>query len=247
MGIGTLEPKKPDQAKHRRRLAATVAMLLAEQLRDALETPEFSFRQIPPRNTPEWLAYWRAQDKKWRKAILPILEAMANASLDELFELVKDLPEAPYIDPLILEGRQAVALWLDDYSFGLVKDINETSRQAIEDAIKQGHLIPGFTRQDMVDLLAPTFGPRRAEMIAVTETTRSYAEGQRLAAEAMKQAGIETVAVWHLNRARPEYEGDECDDRDGLPETEWPTDEFPPLHVNCECIVTFIVKIPVLA
>src|SRR3990167_1894339 len=233
----------------KKRLTAIVARLLAEQFRAVnaelgLPARASDLPPWPPRNTDAWRLFWREQDKLMRRELTPVLRSMAEAKLSELMLLAKTDIWAELVDTAIVKAQAAILLWADSYTFGLVKGINETSRNVIEDALQKALTLPGFTRENLVAELAPTFGANRAEMIGVTEVTRAYSEGQQLGAQELKDVGIIAVAVWHVNGGSTTREPDECDDRDELPESEWPTDEFPPLHPNCECTVTYDIRGP---
>ena len=113
--------------------------------------------------------------------------------------------------------------------------INDTTRAVIEDALRQFYEIEGMTRQDFVDMISPSFGAARAEMIAVTETTRAYNEAHRETMEEIAAAGFEMVNYWQTSK--DELVCPLCAPRDGLPEEEWDSPDWPPLHVNCRCDV----------
>jgi hypothetical protein len=88
-------------------------------------------------------------------------------------------------DPAVV--NTAAMKWAREYSFNLIRGITETTRQAVSEAIQRWNSTPGMVRQELEDLLAPTFGEKRAESIAITEVTRAAAAGvnenQRLLAE----------------------------------------------------------------
>src|SRR4030067_1144092 len=123
-----------------------------------------------------------------------------------------------------LTARAAIPRGPDSYPCGLVKGINETSRNVIEDALQKALTLPGFTRENLVAELAPTFGANRAEMIGVTEVTRAYSEGQQLGAQELKDVGIIALAGWRVNEGSTTRRPDARDDRDELPESEGPAE-----------------------
>lgn len=81
---------------------------------------------------------------------------------------------------------------------------------------------------DLVRMIEPMFGTRRAEMIASTETTRLFNEGNKLA---YAEAGIENS---EFQTARDSHVCMICEPFDGqrFPINEGPQ---PPLHVRCRC------------
>lgn len=79
------------------------------------------------------------------------------------------------------------------------------------------------------------YSPVRAEMIAVTETTRAAVEGERaLAAQLEKESGIKLIPVWQTSK-------DErvcllCGPKHGK---EIVDGKYPPEHPNCRCWVVY--------
>lgn len=123
------------------------------------------------------------------------------------------------------------------YAYDLVKGIDDTSRDAISKAIGSFVETPGMTIGDIIDQLP--YNSARAERIAVTETTRAYATGQRMAGEDLQKEfpGMKIIKTWFGNQDDRECEI--CFSFDGK-EIEL-DEEFgdgilePPAHVNCRC------------
>jgi SPP1 gp7 family putative phage head morphogenesis protein len=67
--------------------------------------------------------------------------------------------------------------WASDYAYTLVRDIQATSARVL-----QSHLAEYFNTtlsyRGLLDALAPTFGRKRAEVVAQTEVTRAAARGE---------------------------------------------------------------------
>jgi SPP1 gp7 family putative phage head morphogenesis protein len=84
------------------------------------------------------------------------------------------------------------ARWASQYSYELVQGINTTTQarlqQAVDDWFKERTTLP-----DLVKELEPTFGRRRARLIAQTETTRAAAEGSTLGYE---ESGVVEEMQW---------------------------------------------------
>jgi hypothetical protein len=68
--------------------------------------------------------------------------------------------------------------WARRYSGELITNINDTTKQAVQQAVERWYG-NGEQLSALVDDLQPTFSKRRAKLIAQTETTRSAAEGSR--------------------------------------------------------------------
>lgn len=61
------------------------------------------------------------------------------------------------------------------HAYGLVRGINDTTKEILQREV--GAFLQQPTRiRDLADTLQPTFGKRRAKLIAQTETTRAYAQ-----------------------------------------------------------------------
>jgi hypothetical protein len=144
----------------------------------------------------------------------------------------------------LTKPNENAAKWARDYAYELIKGIDETSLKLVQDAISG--FVEGGTIGDIIDALAPEFGDIRASTIAVTETTRAFAEGQKLGADQML-AEFPDVAIyktWFTNN--DDIVCDDCGPLDGV---EVPMDESfgevdaPPYHVNCRCWIDYNTKL----
>lgn len=140
--------------------------------------------------------------------------------------------------------------WVDAYytsadaaAVGSIPNLNTTSRTQFARAFtewQRGELETGTFAEglpQLVDALTPTFGPVRAERIAVTETTRVIVESQRAASEA-----DEFVTHYRFTAAADELVCPICGPlhMEAIEKTSagWLVDGvrmYPPLHVNCRC------------
>lgn len=126
------------------------------------------------------------------------------------------------------------ARWADEYAFGLVKGITETTAQRIRDALEASRR-NDWPREMLVERLSRVFGRVRAEMIATTELTRAYSQGTEIARQIMHDFGVERVHVWRT--AQDERVCQICGPRNGRAQGDgW--DELPPAHVSCRCWTT---------
>jgi hypothetical protein len=146
--------------------------------------------------------------------------------------------------------RQA-AEWAEDMANGMARDIAGTTERNIADGLRRffrevsdsGAVIDIYqgvsdvqrgllTVEDLTRILAPSFGPKRAEMIASTEITRAVnASTERLKDEFAAQ-GVAMVEVWYTaedSRVCPI-----CGPNHGKRRGDgW---EFPPpAHPRCRC------------
>ncbi len=138
----------------------------------------------------------------------------------------------------ISKANVAAWAWANQYSFELVKNITETSRQLVAQVVAQFVETPGMTIGDLAAALEQTFGATRAQAIAVTETTRAYTQANVITQNMLREMGVNTVRVWQTSKDDKTCE-DICVPLDGLEESEWGDyADGPPAHVNCRCWTT---------
>jgi SPP1 gp7 family putative phage head morphogenesis protein len=129
--------------------------------------------------------------------------------------------------------NRAAQLWARDYSFGVVRGINETTRRAISGVVQQYASTPGMTIDDVARLLEPTFGKRRAQAIATTEITRAYSQAAQIAQQQMAAQGLQTTLQWVT--WRDEKVCPVCSPLHGRTDYQSEYPYGPPAHVNCRC------------
>jgi len=90
--------------------------------------------------------------------------------------------------------------WIQSYGYDLVKGINDFTLKGIRDALDYFVSTPGFTVGDAIAMMP--FDAVRAEMVAVTETTRAYAQGALRVAEQLMEdyPDLRVVKTWYTNR-----------------------------------------------
>jgi hypothetical protein len=189
-------------------------------------------------------AFWSGERQRLYQLLFPRIETAAVAGARYAFD---DLAAEVGIGTDWGLVNSAASDWAESYTYELVSQISETSRDflrtAISDWTQSGEPLSALA--DTIDA-ASLFGPVRSEMIAVTEVTRAYAEGNK---RAWRASGVVDGMRW--NNAE---DGSVCDicgplggveaNLDGLfvhPET---GEEFdsPPGHVACRCWLTPIVR-----
>ena len=169
--------------------------------------------------------FWEEMSAALHEALMSPLQAIARLGYEDL------IAEAPKSEKATSD---AIREWLLSYGFDLIKDITDASRDGIEDAIAT-YLEGGVTLEDTIGKLSQWFDANRALRIAVTETTRAYDQGDRIATQELRDAGFEVKDIW--NTRNDDLVDDDCAEREGLESADWPTSERPPLHVNCRCTV----------
>lgn len=128
--------------------------------------------------------------------------------------------------------------WANYYTFPLVKDLSQTQLVVISETLQDYIATPGMTRGQVEERLRTVFGPVRAEMIAVTETTRAYSEATNWTQRNLNSYGIDMERIWRTSN--DELVCPICAPLNGKPEREWRNDygHGPPAHVRCRCGAT---------
>lgn len=123
-----------------------------------------------------------------------------------------------------------------DYNYKWIKGITDTTREQTMTAITNW-MQSGAPLDDLSIALEPIFGEVRARMIAATETTRVYAQGNM---DAWDASGVVDRARWMT--AEDDLVCEICGSLDGVEFDAGDTDHAPPAHVNCRCSIQPIVS-----
>jgi len=165
------------------------------------------------------------------------VEAGVSFGIDALGNLATDVDWK-------LVNKDAVA-WARDYAGTLIDQIDDATLDATRNAIANW-AESGAPLPDLIDQLAPWYGEERASRIAVTETTRSFAEANR---QAYAASGVVAQMEW-----RTAVDELVCPICGPLHEQQRDLDESfgedvfgeemftPPAHPNCRCIVSPVVR-----
>jgi len=121
-----------------------------------------------------------------------------------------------------------VGKYTDEWWAQLSKSTEKGLRTAIEK-----HVAQNTSMKDLLLDIEPLFGEQRAGVVATTEVTRLYAEGNKIA---YADAGVQEVE-WLTT-------GDPCPLCEELEGQTWTIEdaETPPLHVGCLCWLAPIVN-----
>lgn len=135
--------------------------------------------------------------------------------------------------------NKAAKRWAKRYTYDLVTGITQTSADYCRGKITEW-IESGAPLDELVKSLEPMFGEVRAQMIATTETTRAYAEGNRIS---WKESGVVDGVKW-----RTAVDDRVCDICSPLHEKAGTLDEgvegyTPPAHVNCRCSIIPVVNV----
>jgi len=165
-----------------------------------------------------------------RAAVLP---EMRNLTVDNTMRLSAEVGVA--FDPAVINTE--ALRWAREYAFDLVRGLTGTTRDQLREATAAFVQTPGLTIGDIEQLIEPTFGPVRAELIATTEVTRAYSAATNELQELMRRTTpeLETVRVW--NTMQDELVCPACGPLEGAPESVWigQFPDGPPAHPRCRC------------
>jgi len=131
--------------------------------------------------------------------------------------------------------NQRAVTWARNYTYELVRGINNTTRNALQNAIGD-FFQEAMTREVLEGRISPLFGPVRAEMIAVTEVTRASVEGERALANLLAQQGIMMRPYWLTSNDEISQRCPICGPKHNVLITD---DVFPPGHIRCRCTVRY--------
>ena len=133
--------------------------------------------------------------------------------------------------------------WAAMYTPILSGQINESTRRMVSQTISRW-IENSETFDDLVADLAPVFGQSRAELIASTEVTRAFAEGNLIA---YRESGV--VQKWEWRTAADELVCPICGPLAGK-QRQMGIEEFdlgimqPPAHPRCRCWVVPVIEYP---
>jgi hypothetical protein len=147
------------------------------------------------------------------------------------------------------QAHTEAAQWAAQYCAKLVKGVTATTRKRIAVDVANWIRTPGANMGDLYDKLSTSyaFSPKRAEKIAVTETTRAYARGTIYAGKGVEADGLFVLEkIWRSSRddrvceACAPLHGTSVDGAGKLFRTLAGNVEGPPLHTSCRCWTTFV-------
>jgi len=203
-------------------LEADMARILAKLGREGL-TRLKGFLGDPPNlaNVPE--AFWTEYGTGLRVAITGVLQ---NVYLAQAEAVEGALPSIGFDWGLV---NERAAAWARAHAGELVRGIIETTRRVVGEIIGQA-FEEDLTLQQVTDLIARLFGPKRAETIAITEITRAASEAEQEAARQLAAVGIHMIPIWETNN--DELVCPFCMPRNDQPITDG---IYPPGHPRCRC------------
>ncbi len=134
--------------------------------------------------------------------------------------------------------------WAEQHAGQLIRDLDATTERLVKQSVSRW-----INNGEHLDVLKeelrlnPAFSNARADMIATTETTRAFSEGNRISYQA---SGVVEIIEWRTSMDEKvcpicgEMEGKHGTLQDGFNEKAY--SGFPPAHVNCRCGFAPIVE-----
>lgn len=200
-----------------------LAKLFGKELQTELD--EFTIALGDPPNLSNLPPdYWGDLEKRMLQFANPALVSIYLASAEQLMGQISIGVDWGFVN-------QNAINWVQRYGFDLVRGINDTTRGVLQTAL-EAYYRDGLDLAGLEDLLTPTFGPIRSEMIAVTETTRAGVEGERGLVGMIERdnQNIKMLPIWQT--ANDDRVCPICGPRHG----QYITDGmFPPAHPRCRC------------
>jgi hypothetical protein len=242
-----LEPGRLEKEKAEDRVAAVIKRRFNRQkarVRQHLEMYHPYRKDI--NHTDEELQSWledNPEDGDDATRIAILLSKAARGGV-KLFDMNVDLG-----GEFALTNTEA-AKWAATYVYDLIRGIDQTTLEAMRNAISTFVSTPGYTIGDVMDLLP--FNSERARRVAVTEITRAYAEGNQLAAGALAEQfpGVRVTKRWYTNQddrvcevCGPLGDQEPIDQDESWTTVDGDELENPPAHVNCRCWTSYSTDI----
>ncbi len=171
--------------------------------------------------------YFRFQTKKLRDLLARLLNQLGTGNTDlivqEIEKEIRDDDIEGSITSLIVaavlggagifmeqqEGglqiewtnaQAEAAAWAVEHAGEMIKNIDETTLNAVREAVQAFIDTPGMTIRDVMDMIP--LDDRRSRLIAVSEITDAYSEGELQMGKALAEAfpGQEVIKQWFTNR-----------------------------------------------
>lgn len=211
----------PNRDELERQLARTLGKLQRSQMARLLE-----YMGDPPSLDRVPAEFWDEIGGELADALRPFLGTVYTDAAQRMIESGPVGVEWTLIN-------QRAADWARQYTFELVRGINDRSRAALQEMVG-GYFEQGQTIGELEERISTLYGPVRAEMIATTEITRAAVQGERAVADELRAEGINLVEVWQTQN--DERVCELCGPLHDMPEGEgWTKADGPPRHVRCNC------------
>lgn len=206
-------------------------------------------RIIKEVENPLWIdvgeRFWEEEIRTFTNELAPhFIDKFLGAATWILNDLLGKKKQLEFLWELFELINEKAAEWARRFTFDFVGRIMGTTRQMVEDALMRYITEPEYQLKDFMEEIDRGMGDWRAENIAVTETTRAFAQAADEMDREFEAAGLEFYRFW--NTRNDSLVCDICGPLHGLPETAeggWdPTGigpgAYPPAHPHCRCWIT---------
>ena len=134
---------------------------------------------------------------------------------------------------------------IDAYMPKMIKGLTDTTKRLVKQIVDNARANGGVTNEELIAQLTPAFGKRRAEMIAVTEYTRSASNATTVYSNYLQEYGLKTERVWNTENDEIVRRCPICYPLNGKTAEVW-GERYPegaPAHPRCRCDISIrIVK-----
>lgn len=167
-------------------------------------------------------AFWQAERDRLLRAVLPFYQETATAAADAGQALLRIGVDWELVNSDVLALARAEAARLAEQA---TKTTQAQAAKLVADWIASGGAL-----DDLAEQLSALYPPQRAKMIAATEVTRLYAQGNRAA---WRASGV--VSGYTIQTARDERVCPVCGPRQGQTYDLEDGENQPPFHPSCRC------------
>lgn len=214
---------------------ATLENILASEVEGFLQGQVRRVRKAVQDGGHDDDGFWEDENRSLNRTILPrlteILNVLAGYAGEDFEQQYRISLDWSLVNAKAME-------WARKYTGQLITRVNDTTRDNVRQAVANWIEVGGKL-SDLTRALEPTFGRKRSELIAQTETTRAYAEANE---RQWKGSGL--VEEWEWRTARDERV---CSLICGpLHGKRFEIGKGPdmPAHPGCRCWKAPVVKVP---
>lgn len=213
---------------NRDEIEARLARVLGRDMRSELNTL-MDMLGDPPNMANVPYEYWSNGWRDIQKSIEPIL---IDIFIQQADALIREITIGVDWDLI----NKNAANWAKEHAEETLRQMFNKRYEHLNETLPRFYE-EGWNLGDLRTELERWYSPIRAEMIAITETTRAAVEGERAVVEQMRrELGVNLVPIWNTNN--DERVCPICWPRNGLQITDG---VYPPAHPNCRCWVTYTV------
>jgi hypothetical protein len=133
--------------------------------------------------------FWERERERLLELLFPELAELARAGVEAAAEKIEAVAQAAAAGFNPTLSHRAAAAWARGRATELVELLDETTTKSVNSLLARWIETPGSQLGDLVEELTPILSGNvaRAELIATTETTTAYAEGEAIV---YREAGI---------------------------------------------------------